>query len=158
VAGAKAGIGLSAFALPKAALTPGVADPGVTQDDIGSTICVSGWTTRVRPPESYSERIKVQVMAAYGLGHDVADYELDHLIPLELGGAPSAVGNLWPEPWEKRGARLAPPGTGAESKDQLENFLNRQVCERHLPLAQARRDFATDWLRAYRQAGLTPGA
>ena len=44
--------------LPNAALTPGATDPAVTQANIYSTICVSGWTATVRPPESYTENLK----------------------------------------------------------------------------------------------------
>ena len=51
-------------------------------------------------PVSVTDRIKREQMAAYGLqGQRLADYELDHLISLELGGAPADVANLWPEPW-----------------------------------------------------------
>ena len=46
-------------------------------------------------------------------------YELDHLIPLELGGGNAAT-NLWPE---------AHHGVGSASvKDQLENHLHVLVC------------------------------
>jgi hypothetical protein len=69
----------------------------VTQANIDQTICVSGYTTTVRPPESVTEAVKVRAMAAYGLA-GLGSYELDHLIPLELGGAPADIRNLWPEP------------------------------------------------------------
>ena len=38
-------------------------------------------------------------IAEYGYADtSTADYEEDHLIPLELGGAPRDPNNLWPEP------------------------------------------------------------
>jgi hypothetical protein len=37
------------------------------------------------------------MMAAYHVGTDTSSFELDHLVPLELGGAPSDPRNLWPE-------------------------------------------------------------
>jgi len=49
---------LSAGVLPDSSRTPGVTDPAVTQANIGSTICKSGWTATVRPPESYTENLK----------------------------------------------------------------------------------------------------
>jgi hypothetical protein len=134
-----------AVALPDHSLTPGATDPRVTQADIGQTICVSGYTTTVRPPESVTEAIKVRTMAAYRLSGSLSNYELDHLIPLELGGAPADIRNLWPEPWERSGARLAAPGGGAESKDKVENAAHRAVCDGQLALATAQQAIAANW-------------
>ena len=83
--------------LPDHLCTMGAVDPRVTQGNIAATICRSGYTATVRPPESVTEPIKVERMAAYGISAPLAMYELDHLIPLELGGA-STLTNLWPEP------------------------------------------------------------
>lgn len=81
-------------------------------------------------------------MTAYGDTDSLASTELDHLVPLELGGA-STVRNLWPEP------RQGPDG--AIIKDQLENRLNELVCGGHLRLDESQRAIATDWISAYRQ-------
>ena len=43
---------------PNLRLTPGAFNPAVRQTTIDSTICVSGWTREVRPPESYTEQLK----------------------------------------------------------------------------------------------------
>ena len=57
--------------LPDRSCTPGAIDPAVTQADIASTICRSGYTTKVRPPESQTEKFKWDVAEpAYGQ-HDV---------------------------------------------------------------------------------------
>ena len=80
-------------------------------------------------------------IAAYGFSGPLSAYELDHLIPLELGGA-STVANLWPE--QRAGAR------GAARKDELENVLKRQVCSGTLSLAAAQHDIASDWEGTYR--------
>jgi hypothetical protein len=88
-------------------------------------------------------------MAAYGLeGQRLADFELDHLIPLELGGAPADVANLWPAPWTGDGS--------ARQKDVVEHFLRREVCRGTMQLAEAQRQIATDWLAVYGSRGLTP--
>ena len=131
--------------LPNPQLTPGETDPRVTQANIGRTICVSGYTTTVRPPESVTEAIKVRAMAAYGLHDSLANYELDHLIPLEVGGAPSDIRNLWPEPYERHGAGRAAPGTGSETKDRVENAANRAVCSGRMTLAVAQQRIAGNW-------------
>ena len=65
--------------LPDRSCTPGAIDPAVTQANIGSTICRSGYTTTVRPPESQTEKFKWDVAEpAYGQ-HDVSG-ELDHIV------------------------------------------------------------------------------
>jgi len=63
-----------------------VTNPEVTQDNIRQTICTSGWTRAVRPPTSYTEPIKQHLLTDFG--GDPKDYELDHIIPLAVGGIP----------------------------------------------------------------------
>ena len=130
--------------LSDASTTPGAINPAVTQKTIGETICVRGWTHMVRPPLGYSEELKRQQIAALGY-HDrrLSHYEEDHLIPLELGGAPSDPRNPWPEP------RTPPDGWGADRKDELEFVLNQLVCSRRMPLREAQRAIATNWIAAY---------
>lgn len=71
----------SRLPLPDASCTPGTYNPDVTQSNIHSTICVSGWTATVRPPTSYSNPLKVQGIADYGYSDtNVADYEEDHML------------------------------------------------------------------------------
>jgi len=103
-----------------------------------------GWTRIVRPAVGYTEELKRQQMAAFGY-HDrrLSHYEEDHLIPLGLGGAPSDPRNLWPEP------RTPPDGWGADRKDELEFVLNQLVCSGGLPLPEAQRAIATNWIAAY---------
>jgi hypothetical protein len=133
--------------LPSSTLTPGATDPRVRQANIGSTICVAGYTKTVRPSLPESRQLKADRMAAYHVT-GAASYELDHLISLELGGAPRDVRNLWPEPWEQRGRRLAAAGSGAESKDRIENALHAKVCAGAMTLAEAQRRIASDWSKA----------
>ncbi len=132
-------------ALPDAACTPGAANPEVTQATISRTICVSGYSTRIRPPASYTDQLKIQQMRAYGLTGTTADYEEDHLIPLEVGGDPRDPRNLWPEP------RGGEPNAG--EKDRFENYLHAQVCSGRMMLVDAQRAIATDWVSAWSAAG-----
>ena len=127
---------------PDPRCTPGAADPTVTQANIASTICrTGGYSPSVRPPAVVTEPQKFASMHAYGSTGTPSAYEFDHLIPLELGGAPDTAANLWPEP-------LAGP-QGALVKDQLENRLHDLVCDDHLPLAAAQQAIATDWIAGY---------
>lgn len=121
--------------LPDAACTPGTIDPRVTQANIHSTICVSGYTGVVRPGTSVTNRLKRQGIAAYGYADtSMSDYEEDHLISLELGGAPADPKNLWPE---------SPRSPNA--KDRVENLLHREVCAGTIRLSTAQREVSTDW-------------
>jgi hypothetical protein len=123
----------------------------VNQADIATTICVAGYTRTVRPSESVTEEIKRDQMAASGLqGQRLADFELDHLISLELGGAPADVANLWPEPWNGDG--------NAHQKDAVENYLHQRVCRGTMQLADAQRAIATNWRSVYTSRGLEPQA
>jgi hypothetical protein len=129
--------------LPDGACTPGGISPAVTQDNIHSTICVSGYSTSVRPPESVTNKIKKERLVAYGDTDSMSDYELDHLISLELGGCPDCVSNLWPEPY-------ANP-LGAHEKDKVENYLHKEVCDGTITLHDAQEEIATDWESVYNQ-------
>jgi hypothetical protein len=106
--------------------TPGVLNPDVTQANIRSTICRRGWTSTIRPPESYTDALKHKQMRAYGETGSMSGYQEDHLISLELGGSPTDPRNLWPEPYPR-----------ASQMDQQENELNAQVCSGQLTLAEA---------------------
>jgi hypothetical protein len=135
--------------LPDPACTPGAIDPRVTPATATTTICTSGYTATVRPPVTVTDRIKRDQMAAYGIeGQPPNSYELDHLISLELGGAPADVANLWPQPWEG--------GTNAHQKDAVETHLKQEVCRGAVALLDAQRMIATDWLAVYREQHLTP--
>jgi hypothetical protein len=131
------------YAYPNLDLTPGAIDPTVTQDNIQSTICVPGYTRTVRPPERIARRLKLQIMEAYRRSGDLKDYELDHFIPLELGGCPDCVTNLWPESYD--------PSFGAKQKDRVENHLHRQVCSGDISLKEGQDEIRNDWVQVYDQ-------
>jgi hypothetical protein len=127
---------------PDATSTPGATDPRVSQSNIAETICVAGWTKTVRPPVRVTHAIKVELMRTEGV-IDSSSYELDHLIPLELGGCPDCKENLWLEPYD--------PQPGARQKDRVENFLHREVCRGAMPLEDAQKAIASDWYKIYIQ-------
>jgi hypothetical protein len=92
------------------------------------------------PSSSITSKEKRASMAAYGDKGSTSAYEYDHLIPLELGGAVNAAGNLWPEP-------------DYHPKDRLENALKRLVCSGKIPLLTAQELIATNWVAAYHKYG-----
>ena len=109
---------------------------------------MSGYTKTVRPSESITEKEKAASMAAYGDRGSLGDYEYDHLVSLELGGAVNDPRNLWPE-----------PGASPNPKDSVENALHRMVCDGEIRLSQAQRIIATGWVawaKSHGYGGQTP--
>jgi hypothetical protein len=141
--------GHGSYSSPDRHCTPGALNPAVTQSTIDHTICVAGYTKTIRPPESVTEPEKLANMAAYGVGGRSAhDFEYDHLVSLELGGAVNDPRNLWPE-----------PGASPNPKDSVEDRLHDLVCDGQMPLATAQHVIATDWVnysRANHPAPTTP--
>jgi hypothetical protein len=135
-----AGICVTIGGLPDRNCTPGVVDPAVTQGNLKTTICHAGYTATVRPPVDYTNGLKKQGMADYGEPGTAADYEEDHLIPLELGGSPRDPKNLWPEPRNIY--------HGASAKDVVENGLNDLVCDGRMTLSEAQSRIAANWQTA----------
>ncbi len=132
--------------LPDPNCTPGATNPDVTQANIQSTICVSGYTETIRPPTSYTDPLKVQSIRAYGYNDtNVADYEEDHLIALEIGGSPTSVANLWAEPHYGTYTSL--------QKDSFENYLHTQVCTGKITLSTAQNEIATNWVQNWLASG-----
>ena len=123
------------YSRPDRHCTPGALNPAVTQATIDRTICVSGYTSTIRPPEGVSEDEKRASLAAYGDAGPMSSYEYDHLVSLELGGAVNDPRNLWPE-----------PGASPNPKDAVEDELHDMVCDGEISLARAQRIIATDWV------------
>ena len=124
--------------LPDSACTPGAIFPDATTDKI----CQSGYASSVRNVPA-SE--KDQVYAEYGIAsHYPGQYEVDHLVSLELGGS-NDISNLWPE--------AASPTPGFHEKDKVENYLHDQVCSGKIALHDAQVQIATNWLQIYQQMG-----
>lgn len=121
--------------LPDAACTPG-AVVGVTKEQV----CLPGYSTTVR---DVSERVKNEVFAEYGItSHTAGEYEVDHLVSLELGGS-NDVANLWPEP--------ADPRPGFHEKDKVENYMHAQICNGSMSLQDAQMQIAGNWLAVYQR-------
>lgn len=146
VAGSCHARGTAPYALPDPACTPGATNPDVTQASIHQTICVRGWTKTIRPPVGYTDQLKREQMGAYGESGPARAFEEDHLIPLELGGAPSDPHNLWPQ-----------PGASPNIKDRVEAAANRQVCAGRMQLSDAQQKIASDWVTLGRELGVAAG-
>jgi hypothetical protein len=121
--------------LPDSNLTP-----GDTFDVTAEDLCVIGYSKKVR---NVTAEMKRGVYQEYGIiSHEPGDYEVDHLIPLELGGS-NSIKNLWPEshrtlPWN------------AQVKDRLEGKLHELVCDGKIDLKTAQQAIASNWIEAYK--------
>jgi hypothetical protein len=125
-------------ALPDPACTPGAAFPSATK----AQICTPGYAKSVR---DVPEQEKKDVYAEYGIAsHRAGEYEVDHLVSLELGGS-NDISNLWPE--------AAEPRPGFHEKDRYENYLHDQVCSDAISLQEAQHRIAENWLQWWTQAG-----
>ncbi len=111
---------------------PGAVDARVTQETIHRTICQRGYTATVRPPRAVTDAAKRRLLN--GHAGSPADYELDHLIPVALGGHPTASNNLWLQSW---------PDAATKDRDELR--LHREVCAGSMTLEQAQHDMLTTW-------------
>lgn len=121
-------------ALQDTGCTPGAIFPDATKE----RICQSGYAGSVR---NVPTSVKNQVYSSYGIkSHIAGQYEVDHLVSLELGGS-NDISNLWPE--------AASPKPGFHEKDQVENYLHDQVCSGAISLQQAQIEIATNWLDVY---------
>lgn len=121
---------------PDGACTPGAIFPDATSDQV----CRSGYSSSVRNVPAELSR---QVYAAYGvLERTTGEHEVDHLVPLEIGGS-NDIANLWPQ--------AAAPPPGFHEKDRVENYLHDQVCAGRMALLDAQRAIATDWVAVYQQ-------
>jgi hypothetical protein len=99
--------------LPDPKLTPGDVFDVTIQD-----ICIPGYSKKVR---AVPRSLRKQAYAQYGItSANEGDYQIDHLIPLSLGGS-NSIRNLWPQstktsPWN------------SYVKDALERKLHKLVC------------------------------
>ncbi len=112
--------------------------PGAVLTTDTNVICVSGYTKTVR---NVSNTTKKKVFKEYGIPYsEHSNYEVDHIISLELGGG-NDISNLYPESYViENGARI---------KDKFENYLHKQVCTGKLDIVEAQKQISTDWLYYY---------
>jgi hypothetical protein len=106
---------------------PGRINRHVVQSNIHKTVCIHGYTKKIRPPQWYTTKLKRQQMDLYNLPGNTWDYEEDHLIPLSLGGHPSSPQNLWPEPHPR-----------SFEVDKIEFQLYLSICNNSMTLVNAR--------------------
>jgi hypothetical protein len=124
---------LSRF-LPNPYFTPGKRFPRVTKEQL----CTVGYTKTVR---DVTESKKKVIFDIYKVDRTKDQYEVDHLISLQLGGN-NDISNLWPQsyttqPWNAR------------IKDKLENRLNKEMCNGNMSVREVQERISKDWILTY---------
>ena len=147
--------------LPNPKLTPGATFTNVTVEQLSIKGYANKFNGGVRHvPESEKRAVFI---AYFGkVPAHPGDWEIDHLISLEIGGS-NEQENLWPQPYHA--------DWNARQKDRLENWLAASV--RHCLkdkghdaatalLRQYQTEVATDWIACYKkhivEPALTPRA
>lgn len=116
----------------------GLATNEVTQTNIDKTICVPGWTSTIRPPATIARAIKVHMMNSQSIPIDkLSEYQLDHIVPLCLGGDPESLDNLQLQ-----------HNDDAKLKDKMERKICCMVCSGQVKLSEARKQIE-NWKSNY---------
>jgi Protein of unknown function (DUF3761) len=131
-------VGCRRSALPDRRCSPGGYYSKLTK----AVLCSPGFHTGTIRNVGQSEKYAVE--REYGMPAKLygRTVEIDHIIPLELGGS-NSIANLYFE-----------PGSGSANyhvKDAVEDRAKAWVCNGQLSLASARRGFALNWERLYRR-------
>lgn len=122
--------------LPDPDCTPGA----VLTTDL-SIICKSGYTKTVR---NVSDVTRQKVFSQYSIPYsEHSNYEVDHLISLELGGS-NDISNLWPE-----NSKIE---SGSFTKDKFENYLHSQICNGKMTVQEAQKQISGNWLKYYQES------
>jgi hypothetical protein len=116
--------------------------PGAIATTDAALVCTPGYSSSVRPRGAEWRAIKRALRDRDGL-HSTYGYVADHDVPLELGGAPRDLRNLWLQPYSE-----------SHAKDRVEDELHILVCDGRTSLTDAQQRIARNWTTAV-PAGIT---
>lgn len=139
------------FQLPDPQCTPGAINPTITLEVLRNpafrTGCVRDCVTSAQKKSTLYKLYKLPKPNDNTGQEQIC--ELDHLVPLEMGGA-DTLDNVWPQ--------CGPARAGLNSrffkqKDAVENFLVARVKDGSMELATAQKEIARDWTQFIAAAG-----
>ncbi len=102
---------------------------GRHRKNLSSRVCALGAQHRY---DAAYRRLVASVRRAYGVKG--RGCRIDHLVPIELGGAPFDRANLWPQPIDE-----------SHVKDRIENAARAEVCSGRASLVDEQRAFERNW-------------
>ncbi|TAN33901.1 hypothetical protein EPN29_04520 [bacterium] len=134
------------IARPRPDLTPGA----VAVKDVLSVCRIEKKSHALFAPGTLSTvippAIQQAVFSAYKIEPRLTmQYGLDFLVPLQLGGA-SVTSNIWPVPRTDH-------GLGFREKEILNIRMHVLVCHGEMPLAEAQKEIASDWVTLWIKYG-----
>ncbi|RYD61014.1 MAG: HNH endonuclease [Verrucomicrobiaceae bacterium] len=134
---------VNAGALPDRILTPGMVRIGVSKDELCNR---SFRTIRIR---NVTDSMKQTVRLRYHMNskrdlwcNSEEGCEIDHLVPLLLGGA-NDISNLFPQAYQGY--------WNAHHKDRLEVRMKKLVCANQISLDEAQAIFMNNWIDGYKK-------
>jgi hypothetical protein len=134
----------AALASPAGADSGSMPDPSLTPGAVRTTDVAAICATDTRSLRHWSRERDDRILVEYGLPPGPhPTYEVDHLVPLCLGGADDDR-NLWAQP-----RRSIEPTWNAERKDELEARMCSLVCSGELDVGEAQRTISEDWTEAF---------
>lgn len=113
--------------------------PGAKTKANDAQVCAADFEASVKPVANHE---RIEALKRYGKDPTRYTGELDHLIPVTLGGS-NSPDNLWPMPDN--------PTYGIAQKTELETVLHKMVCDKALTLKAAQDTIKKDWMKAYDQ-------
>ena len=113
--------------------------PGAKSKANEAQVCAADFEASVKPMAKWQHD---QALERYGKRPEDFTGELDHLIPLSLGGT-NELDNIWPLPPNK--------DMGPEQKKELDAKLHSMVCDKSITLKAAQEAIKKDWVKAYQQ-------
>ena len=131
------------YPVPDKRCTPGGMVPDLSADVLRSRL----WRTKCIRNCQSSEAEKHTVYDWYDLPKPIHNNgknqvcELDHLVPIELGGA-DGLGNIWPQCGPNE---VALHDRYFKRKDEVEGYLATKVRDGDMSLDEAQRGIASDW-------------
>lgn len=129
--------------IPDPNCTPGAINPSYTLEVLKDP----QFTTKCTRDQGTTAQDKYRAYRWYSMEHppnntgDKQICELDHLVPLEIGGS-DTLDNIWPQ--------CGPPGVPPDQryfklKDTVENYLAFEVLTGKMKLSGAQKGIAEDW-------------
>ena len=107
-----------------------------------AVICSPSFRTSAIRAVPQSEKFQVEQEYGMPASYYGRSIEIDHIVPLELGGSNDPA-NLFPEPGSGR--------ANYHLKDELENKLRDLVCSGAMTLRDAQHGIAANWESIYKR-------